>query len=372
MKDQIFVLDDKQNLIELSEQEFEAEKHFQELLEKHPQLISGNQINPDNPRKWLLISREVGVPNQEDGSNVFSLDHLFVDQDSIPTLVEVKRSSDTRIRREVVGQMLDYAANAVAYWSLEVMISKYEVYCNQNDINPDLKIQEFIGENKSVNEFWENVGTNIKAGKIRMLFVADKIPKELQRVIEFLNEQMDPAEVLGVEIKYYANKSIKTLVPRVIGQTSIAQIKKGVRETNQWTKETFFAELNEKNGVEVTDITKKILSYFEGKVSRLWYGQGKRSGSIVPVKDLSGTSHVLFVLWTYGKIETYFQWYKEKPPFNDINKRKELLSRINDIKGVNISIDKIDKRPSFDTVLLKEKSEFDKFIATFDWFLGEI
>ena len=31
----------------------------------------------------------------------------------MPTLVEVKRSSDTRIRREVVGQMLHYAANAV-------------------------------------------------------------------------------------------------------------------------------------------------------------------------------------------------------------------------------------------------------------------
>jgi hypothetical protein len=31
----------------------------------------------------------------------------------VPTLLEVKRSSDTRIRREVVGQMLDYAANGV-------------------------------------------------------------------------------------------------------------------------------------------------------------------------------------------------------------------------------------------------------------------
>lgn len=37
------------------------------------------------------------------------MDHLFVDQDAIPTLVEVKRSSDTRIRREVVGQLLEYS-----------------------------------------------------------------------------------------------------------------------------------------------------------------------------------------------------------------------------------------------------------------------
>jgi hypothetical protein len=31
-----------------------------------------------------------------------------LDQDAVPTLVEVKRSSDTRIRREVMGQMSDY------------------------------------------------------------------------------------------------------------------------------------------------------------------------------------------------------------------------------------------------------------------------
>jgi 5-methylthioribose kinase len=40
--------------------------------------------------------------------------------------VEVKRSSDTRIRREVVGQMLDYAANAVVYWPLEMIRAKFE------------------------------------------------------------------------------------------------------------------------------------------------------------------------------------------------------------------------------------------------------
>lgn len=34
----------------------------------------------------------------------------------IPVLVELKRAVDTRLRREVVGQMLDYAANGTAYW----------------------------------------------------------------------------------------------------------------------------------------------------------------------------------------------------------------------------------------------------------------
>jgi hypothetical protein len=40
-----------------------------------------------------------------------------LDQDAILTIVEVKRSTDTHVRREVVGQMLDYAANAVGLLS---------------------------------------------------------------------------------------------------------------------------------------------------------------------------------------------------------------------------------------------------------------
>lgn len=372
MEEQIFILNKDQSLVELNESEFVTEKQFQELLENYPKLISGSQINPDNPRKWLLIAREFGVPDEEFGSNKWSLDHLFIDQDGIPTLVEVKRSTDTRIRREVVGQMLDYAANAVTYWSLNEIRNKFEKQCETNKIDPDTAIRELIDENEEVEKFWETVDLNLKAGKIRMLFIADKIPKELQRIIEFLNEQMTPAEVLGVEIKQFGNETLRTLVPRVVGQTSSAQIKKGLREYNQWTEESFYAELERRNGKTSGDIVHKLIKHFENKVSRFWFGKGKRSGSIVPAVDLTEISHFPFAIWTYGKIEIYFQWYKDKPPFDSIDIRKKILDKLNEIKGVNIPENKIDKRPSFDIILLKEESEFDKFIQLYDWYFNEI
>ena len=43
-----------------------------------------------------MLSREVGVPGEEGGPGRWSLDHLLLDQDAIPTLVEVKRSSDAK------------------------------------------------------------------------------------------------------------------------------------------------------------------------------------------------------------------------------------------------------------------------------------
>jgi hypothetical protein len=42
-----------------------------------------------------LIKREKSIPAEDNGSGRWSVDHLFVDQDGIPTLVEVKRQSDT-------------------------------------------------------------------------------------------------------------------------------------------------------------------------------------------------------------------------------------------------------------------------------------
>src|SRR6516164_6252957 len=113
----VFVLKDEDTLVPMAPAQFASEDDFQSLLAKFPELLSGDQIDPAVPRRWLLVKREKSIPDDEDGAGRWSLDHLFLDQDGIPTLVEVKRQSDARLRREVVGQMLDYAANCTAFWS---------------------------------------------------------------------------------------------------------------------------------------------------------------------------------------------------------------------------------------------------------------
>ena len=106
-------------LTPMVETAFEKEDILQVLIEQYPELIPGDQINPDNPRRWLLVKREMGIPKEEMGNDHWSLDHLLLDQDGIPTFVECKRSTDTRSRREVVAQMLDYAANGTTYWAMD-------------------------------------------------------------------------------------------------------------------------------------------------------------------------------------------------------------------------------------------------------------
>jgi hypothetical protein len=96
----IFLIGSDDAMVVLSELPYDDEAVLQILLEKYPNVLAGDSGDSAN-RRWVLVRREMGVASEEGGATRFSLDHLFLDQDAVPTLVEVKRSSDTRIRREV-------------------------------------------------------------------------------------------------------------------------------------------------------------------------------------------------------------------------------------------------------------------------------
>ena len=370
----VFLIQKDGQLVEMSEESYGSEADFQELIAKYPNILAGNLINEEEPRRWLLISREAALPSKENGSDRWSVDHLFLDQDAIPTLVEVKRSSDTRIRREVVGQMLEYAANAVVYWPVEEIRAKFDATCQANSLNSEEALEAFLGPSEDSEAFWQKAKMNLQAGRVRMLFVADEIPKELRRIVEFLNEQMTPAEVLAIEIKQFTGNGYKSLVPRVHGQTEEAIAKKGFNagSRRQWDEESFFKELKSRRSIEEADIARNILDWARDKLPRFWWGKGKQDGSFYPVLDLNGEQYYPFAIWTYGKIEIQFQWLMNKSPFNDEMKRKEILKRLNQIPGVEIPKKAITRRPNIFLSTFKDASSLGQLLETLDWVVQEI
>jgi hypothetical protein len=208
----------------MREERYDSEDLLQTLLAKYPELLAGDEVGE---RRWLLVKREVPVPDRETGGSRWSLDHVFVDQEAVPTLVEVKRSTDTRIRREVVGQMLDYAANGVVYWPPGLLRAQFESRCEENGQEPEEVFLASLGDELDPARFWAEVEQNLRSGNVRLLFISDLIPRELRRVIEFLNERMSPTVVLGIEIKQYVGEGdLKTLVPRIVGETEQARVQK--------------------------------------------------------------------------------------------------------------------------------------------------
>jgi hypothetical protein len=227
-----------------------------------PELLVGDQIDPQKPRRWVLVKRELPISTGEIGASQWSIDHVFLDQDGIATLVEIKRQSDSRIRREVVGQMLDYAANFLSCWSVETLQNGLENTCNGAGKTIDAVLGELVGPSGNVEEFWQQVKTNLQAKKIRLLFVADIIPLELRRIVEFLNEKMDPAEVLAVELRQFEGNGLKTIVPTVYGQTQETARRRSANG-KRWDEGSLFDKLAETAGPKGVEIARQIYEWMQ-------------------------------------------------------------------------------------------------------------
>lgn len=230
MANGIFLVNTTVNqLSEMSMADYLSEYELQKLIADHPKLLGlCTSAESDEPSPLLLIKQEMGVPDNADSGNRWAIDHFYIDSSCIPTLVEVKRSKDVRIRREVVGQMLDYAANGVVYWTIDQIKEKFQ---QQWGVKAEATLSAFLEEAEvdDLTEFWQRVEDNLKKRAIRLIFVADELPSELKRIIEFLNEEMKETEVLGLELRHFTDGQLKVLAPTLIGKTSRAQAVKKVR-----------------------------------------------------------------------------------------------------------------------------------------------
>ncbi len=92
MAERIYVMNEDGSLEPLTEKSFDTEDILQRLIADYPELLDGEQIRPRDPRRWLLVAREKGIADAPDSGNRWSVDHLMIDQDAVPTFVEVKRS----------------------------------------------------------------------------------------------------------------------------------------------------------------------------------------------------------------------------------------------------------------------------------------
>jgi hypothetical protein len=187
----------------------------------------------------------------------------------------------TRLRREVIAQILDYAANGLARWRASDLRSKFESECEKRNEQPTAVYEDAFGPKLEYDAFWALVKTNLEAKRIRMLLVADVIPREVKAVIEFLNAQMDPAEILALELRQYTGENgLRTIVPTIFGQTEAARSTKAPTSGQTWTEERVRAELESQHGAAISNVAKKIVAWMHLNNSIVTCGRGKVDGSI--------------------------------------------------------------------------------------------
>jgi hypothetical protein len=356
----VFLLQGEDALVPMNPSQFATEDDFQRLLSRFPELLVGDQIDPQNPRRWVLVKREQSITTGEIGAPLWSIDHVFLDQDG------------SRIRREVVGQMLDYAANCVVYWTLETLQSSFEDTCRTTGRSPEATLRELLETDDGTVDFWERVRTNLQARKIRLIFVADVIPTELRRIVEFLNEQMNPAEVLAIELRQFAGNGLKTIVPTVYGLTQVTVRKRG-GALQRWDESSLFDKLSQTVGDNEVAIARAIYGWMKMSGRPIAFGTGKENGSVYPLFKPAGIAINPAYLSSDGKLWLQFGALLDKPVFGPEHARRVLMQLFNAIEGANLGEADLTRYPSISlrTIAMDPEGE-TKMLAALKWMGDQI
>jgi hypothetical protein len=297
----------------------DEDKELQSILKNNFNLLPGDQIDPEVPCKWMLVRREMPVPDPVTGIDRWNIDFFFVDQNATPTFVECKRYLDTRSRREVVGQVLEYAANGRHYWSAADMRTHADATARE-EYNTTVEdafrsLQSVIAD--STEAFFKEVERRLKTGEVRIVFFLEQAPVELKRLVEFLNTQMSSVEVLIVEARQYEGNGIRVVVPMVFGFTeqirdikrAIATERDGKAVAVDW--ESFKASVEQKDlGEQSIAAIQKLYNKCKSLQADISWGRGTITGSFSPKWPTISSKVAPFSVYTNGKLELHFSSFQ--------------------------------------------------------------
>jgi len=241
------------------------------------------------------------VPDPASGVNKWSIDFFFVDQDGVPTFVECKRYNDSRARREVIGQMLEYAANAQYYWERNDLKTFAKQTATKRNENIDDLLRDLLGTDQdSADAFFEKVQNNLKEAQIRLIFFLDQAPFELRSIVDFLNRQMERTEVLIVEAKQFCHNEMKILVPSLFGFTEQARrIKKKViiedPKRRKWDQEGVLDYIKQYNIPQRFENIQVLTALAESNPALMSIAYGTGQSPTIIVRN--NVSRAMYYIW---------------------------------------------------------------------------
>lgn len=198
--------------IPLSSKTFK-ELWLQELLEKSPETLPTGYV--DNIFAPLIfVAREVEV---ESGY----IDNLYISAKGYLVIVETKLWRNPESKRQVVGQILDYAKD-VSTWNYEKLNSVYTEY-NKGKVLFSEMINKGFYEAEDESYFVDIVEKNIQASRFLLMVVGDGIREDVVKMAEFLNSSVSMQFQFALcELEVYELENGKRLVvPQLTTKTKV-------------------------------------------------------------------------------------------------------------------------------------------------------
>ena len=191
-----------------------SEEGLQDLLFRFPQALPIAAIDATYADA-VPVCKELGTP-------VGYIDALYVNPKGRLVLTEFKLWRNSQARREVIGQILDYA-NALASWGYEDLQRQVSMASKGTETLYDLVSERCPGLNEA--EVVDNVARHLKRGEFLLLIVGDGIRENVANIVEFVQRHSGLHFNLAlVEAALYRDASDHLILqPRVLARTEIVQ-----------------------------------------------------------------------------------------------------------------------------------------------------
>jgi hypothetical protein len=179
---------------------FEDEKALHDLVADAPELL------PLSGSPGLhILAREVWL---EDVSGAADL--VGVEPTGIPVVIEVKLRANSESKRAVVSQILSYAAalhgiGAQDFATLLKCSSVGEIYERVSDATSEIAIDEAA--------FTNTLSECLADGRFRLVLVLDTVPKELVRLVGFLEQSTKKLLIDLVTVSAHHVGATRVVVP---------------------------------------------------------------------------------------------------------------------------------------------------------------
>jgi hypothetical protein len=190
-----------------------SEADIQALVHEHPTVLPITEIDPMFVGP-VPICRELVTP-------AGNIDNFMVTPSGLPVIVECKLWRNPEGRREVVGQILDYAKE-LSRWSSSDL--QREVRRRRGgEGNPLLELVRAADPTVDETAFNDALTVNLRRGRMLLLIVGDGIREGVEALAEYLQAHAGLHFSLGlVEMPIYAMPDGGRLVaPRVLARTAV-------------------------------------------------------------------------------------------------------------------------------------------------------
>ncbi len=296
---------------------YSTESHLQEVLAGQPGLLPGVSSSP------------VAVRELQTGAG--PLDVVVIDAEGQLTLVECKLASNAQIRREIVGQVLDYAS---ALWRMP--FEQLDARWRQR--RPDkLGIIDTLGaEAEEAAAIEAAVTENLRLGRFNVVLAVDEINDGLRRIVEFLNDRTAAdLSVIAMELRYARHGDVEMLVPTVFGAELARAKAERAGTPTSWTEADLHAYLAEHWAAQAAPVA-EILDALRPVAGLHYVGTRATTPSLIARWDGPSGTAWPFVIYTSKRphIRINFHWMTSIPESHKV----ELATALALIPGSGVSV----------------------------------